>query len=264
MEALLEAWELSAPELLAETVMGRIHRVTRGDGSFAVLKVLSAVGQKCEGNAADVLRALGPDAAVEIYEADSEAVLMEHCAGPSLMESPDDATALPVFADLVRRSRSAPLAGIETLEERCQALARGSDLAQDERESGLFARGAEVARKLLASAAAPVLLHGDLHHDNVLKAARGWLMIDPQGLIGERCYEVANIFGNPLRHPELVLDAGRPRRLAQYFARELGFDEERVLAWAFSHNCISAAWLREDGEDPAFRLDVAEMIEKAM
>jgi streptomycin 6-kinase len=33
---------------------------------------------------------------------------------------------------------------------------------------------------------AAVLLNQDLHGDNVLRAARGWLAIDPKPLLGER------------------------------------------------------------------------------
>jgi streptomycin 6-kinase len=46
------------------------------------------------------------------------------------------------------------------------------------RAAGLFA-------ELCDSMADPVVLHGDLHHDNILRAGGGWLAIDPKGVIGE-------------------------------------------------------------------------------
>jgi aminoglycoside/hydroxyurea antibiotic resistance kinase len=43
------------------------------------------------------------------------------------------------------------------------------------------------------------VLHGDLHHGNVLDfGLRGWLAIDPKGLLGERGFDFANIFTNPI------------------------------------------------------------------
>src|SRR6266567_6137524 len=43
-----------------------------------------------------------------------------------------------------------------------------------------------------ASSAEPVLVHGDLHHDNVLSSARaGWLAIDPKGVAAEPAYETS-------------------------------------------------------------------------
>lgn len=45
--------------------------------------------------------------------------------------------------------------------------------------------------QLLKTAALDVLLHGDLHHDNILQNGENWLVIDPKGVIGESAYEVA-------------------------------------------------------------------------
>ena len=47
-------------------------------------------------------------------------------------------------------------------------------------------RGADAAEALLDDPRDPVVLHGDLHHGNVLDfGERGWLAIDPKGLLGE-------------------------------------------------------------------------------
>ena len=75
-------------------------------------------------------------------------------------------------------------------------------------ELPILARCADVARRLLAEPREVTVLHGDLHHDNVLHGSRGWLAIDPKGLIGERTYEVANLLGNPWPHGEIVHQTG--------------------------------------------------------
>ena len=63
---------------------------------------------------------------------------------------------------------------------------------------GLLVRCAETARALLAEPREVGVLHGDLHHDNVLDfGVRGWLAIDPKRLVGERGFDFANIFTNP-------------------------------------------------------------------
>jgi streptomycin 6-kinase len=43
----------------------------------------------------------------------------------------------------------------------------------------------------------PVLMHGDFHHFNILSSERGWLIIDPKGVIGPACYEVGPLLINP-------------------------------------------------------------------
>lgn len=42
------------------------------------------------------------------------------------------------------------------------------------------------------------LLHGDLHKDNILLSERGWIAIDPKGVLGEREFETAAFLRNPL------------------------------------------------------------------
>ncbi len=43
----------------------------------------------------------------------------------------------------------------------------------------------------------PVLMHGDFHHFNILSSERGWLVIDPKGVIGPAGYEVGPFMLNP-------------------------------------------------------------------
>jgi streptomycin 6-kinase len=84
---------------------------------------------------------------------------------------------------------------------------------------GPFATCAGVARALLVEQREPVVLHGDFHHGNVLDGrARGWLVIDPKALVGERSFEYANLFRNP--DLEIALAPGLMRRRARIVAQE--------------------------------------------
>ena len=109
-----------------------------------------------------------------------------------------------------------------------------------ERAEALFAR-------LLASQAEPVLLHGDLHHFNVLAAQRQpWLAIDPKGVVGEPAYDTAALLHNPAE----LLDAPHPskaleRRIDQ-LAEQLGLDRARVREWGISQAVLAAYWGWED------------------
>ncbi len=105
--------------------------------------------------------------------------------------------------------------------------------------------------ELLASSALPVLLHGDLHHDNILSAHRQpWLAIDPKGVCGEPAYEVGALLRNlwPDRHthrdPERLLE-----RRAHQLADELDLDLARVRGWAVAQAVLSAVWGVEDNDD---------------
>ena len=90
-----------------------------------------------------------------------------------------------------------------------------------------------------------MLLHGDLHHYNILSAGREpWLAIDPKVVVGEAENEVGAFVRNrllPVSRPERLL----ARRLDQ-FADELGFDRERILGWSLAQAVLSAWWSFED------------------
>lgn len=100
-------------------------------------------------------------------------------------------------------------------------------------------------RDLLSSAEPPVLLHGDLHHFNILAARRKpWLAIDPKGLAGEPAYEVGSLLRNP--HPLLFADPNVQRRRVEVLHEELGFPKDRMLGWGVAQAVLSAWWSFEE------------------
>lgn len=110
-----------------------------------------------------------------------------------------------------------------------------------ERAEGIF-------RDLLAAPLGPpVLLHGDLHHDNILEGEAGtWRAIDPKGVLGEAAYEVGALLRNPAGR--LAPSDLRPvlaRRVA-ILSEELNVDAERLRAWGLAQAILSAWWTVED------------------
>ena len=122
------------------------------------------------------------------------------------------------------------------------------------------ARGLQ--RDLLSMQQPTRLLHGDLHHDNVvLDAARGWLAIDPKGVIGEPAYEVGAALRNPAGDPRWFAVPSILDRRARIFAERLGLDVPRILAWGYAQAVLAAVWAIEDGTDPAAGLATAAALE---
>ncbi|OUE21724.1 Aminoglycoside/hydroxyurea antibiotic resistance kinase [Clavibacter michiganensis] len=114
-------------------------------------------------------------------------------------------------------------------------------------------RGAAVARELLAGSGPTAVLHGDVHHGNVLRfggdgdsrdgGADGddaWRAIDPKALVGDPGFDTANVLANPT--PALALRPGRLARRARVVAEETGADLDAVLAWTEAWCALSAAW----------------------
>lgn len=132
------------------------------------------------------------------------------------------------------------------------------------KHGGILGRCTETARALLAEPSESTVLHGDIHHDNVLDfGARGWLAIDPKGLLGERAFDFANIFTNPD-----LADPTRPVATKPgYFARRLEvvteaaqLERQRLLQWILAWTGLSAAWFLVDNNPlAAVDLCVAEL-----
>jgi len=86
------------------------------------------------------------------------------------------------------------------------------------------------------------LLHGDLHHYNVLSAGDKWLAIDPKGLIGEREYDVIQFLFNKM--PDENRKDVLYKRI-NILVDELNLNEERVLLWGYCHSVLALCWYIE-------------------
>ena len=121
-----------------------------------------------------------------------------------------------------------------------------------------------LSQELLAENKNEVLLHGDFHHFNVLKSERGWLVIDPKGVIGPKGYEVGPLLINPNNR---FLNGNNPKgqtekRIA-ILSEMLGMERERIRNWGICHAVLSAWWSVEDKEDWRYAIHCAEIIQQA-
>jgi len=148
--------------------------------------------------------------------------------------------------------RAAPLpTGLIPLRSWFRALAPAAAT-----HGGIYDAALATAEALFADPRDICLLHGDLHHENVLDGGeRGWLVIDPKGLLGERTYEYATTLCNP--DAAMALSPGRLARQLGVIAEAARLDRRRLLAWTLAHAGVSAAWCMADGHDPAPALQIA-------
>jgi len=147
-----------------------------------------------------------------------------------------------VVASLHRPRADAPPDGLLPLRERFEALFNTDTRIWPHTARDLYARASGIARKLFDKPMPSMPLHGDLHHDNIMSSDRGWLAIDPKGLLGDPTYDVANVFLNPFGATELSANPRRINGLADTFSARLGLDRKRVLGFAAAHAGLSACW----------------------
>ncbi|MGH3666443.1 MAG: aminoglycoside phosphotransferase family protein [Egibacteraceae bacterium] len=116
----------------------------------------------------------------------------------------------------------------------------------------LVATAERVFAELAGSTDAAVVLHGDLHHDNLLSARRApWLAIDPHGVVGDRAYDCAQLLTNPRPLPARSSDLQQvlTRRVDQ-LADLLDLDRDRVAGWGFAKAVLSEIWSCQDHGGP--------------
>lgn len=271
VERCAERWSLKVGPPFPALSFNYAAPAERPGGERLVLKV-GVPGAELSSEVG-ALRLFDGRGAVRLLEADAEwgALLLERLEpGTQLVAlcEGDDAAATAAAAALMRKlRRPAPAAhdfptaadwggGLRRLREHFGGGTGPFPRRLVEEAETLFA-------ELLASAAEPVLTHGDLHHGNVLAAARGpWLAIDPKGLVAEPAYEVGALLRNPM--PQLLQ---RPdpvrvteRRIAQ-LSDELGFERARVRGWGLAQAVLSECWSIEDtGGLGEFGCAVAEIL----
>ena len=123
---------------------------------------------------------------------------------------------------------------------------------------GVMRLSAVVAGELLDAPREVSALHGDIHHGNILDfGPRGWLAIDPKGLIGERAFDYANLFCNP--DDNMATAPGRLARQVDVVAKAAALERRRLLEWVIAWAGLSAAFLLQDNLPPQNALKVAEL-----
>lgn len=252
----LARWDL-VPDGVPFATHTSVLLPVRATGEPAMLKIATAPE---EARGAAILAWWQGEGAARVLALEGEALLMERATGPrslaQMAASGDDATATRLLCATVARLHAPrpdpPAAAVP--------LARWfADLAPiAAREGGILAQAHAAANHLLATQREVTILHGDLHHGNVLDfGARGWRAIDPKGLYGERGFDFANIFCNP--DAALATAPGRLTRQADLVAEIAEIERARLLQWVLAYAGLSAAWSMDDGDDPSLARRVAEL-----
>ncbi|UKS63925.1 aminoglycoside phosphotransferase family protein [Rossellomorea marisflavi] len=172
--------------------------------------------------------------------------IWSECACALWRQLPDDDADFPTVSDWSR--------GLSRLRERYSGGTGPIPEYLLEKAETLFP-------ELLSTAGPLYLLHGDLHHGNILHSDKdGWTVIDPKGLIGEREYDCIQFMLNHWQdHPEpLSLLALRAGTLASSLSLSYG----RLIRYGLCHAILSASWCTEDGVgDPSNGIELAKLFD---
>jgi streptomycin 6-kinase len=250
-------WGLTIAPAFPNLSYNYVAPAVRADGLEIVIK-LGVPNPELSSEAA-ALRVYDGRGSIRLVDADADAgiLLLERVRpGTTLADLTDDDAATAIAADVMRQLwRPAPpdhpFPTVERWSKSLFELRGRFGGGTGPLPEHLVALAASLATELIGSMAAPVVLHADLHHGNILAAERQpWLAIDPKGVAGEPAYEVGALLRNPM--PQ-ILAMPQPRRVlarrVDLLAERLGFDRQRLIGWGVSQAVLSACWSLEDGGD---------------
>lgn len=249
-------WNL-VPDGAAIATPSSLLLPVRRDGAPAMLKIAREEEERRGGR---LMAWWQGDGAARVLMHDDAALLMERIEGPASLAAmvaegkDDEATRiLCSVAHHLHAARGKPPSRLEPLERWFAALAPAAAT-----HGGALAEAHAVARTLLAMPREVVALHGDIHHGNVLDGgSRGWLAIDPKGLLGERTFDYVNILRNP--DARTALSPKRFERQLAIICACAALERRRLLEWALAFAGLSASWHLADGTSPDLDLEIARL-----
>jgi streptomycin 6-kinase len=258
-----EAWLKRLPGLLTESArrweltlgdpfelsINYVCAATRSDGVPVVLKV-GIPNRELTGEI-NTLQLYNGQSACRLLEADADKgmLLLERLhPGRMLATLKDDDQATGIAADVMKKiHRALPEHGdFISLRDWFDKLKNvrilfGGGTGPFPEKNFAIAEG--LIRDLFAENRPQMLLHGDFHHYNILSSRRGWLVIDPKGVAGPAEYEAGPLLTNPNNQMLEETEAIRmtQRRIA-ILSERLGFDPQRLRAWAICYSVLSSYW----------------------
>ncbi|MBP6862183.1 MAG: hypothetical protein KBC57_07485 [Neisseriaceae bacterium] len=256
-----QRWGLTALAEPFATPSSSLQQVRLPDRREAMLKLTTDAAEQRGGQ--QLLSWQGNAAAVVVYAHAPTAFLLAlapgaysvlQALGQGGMAADDGAT--QILGRCMQQLHGTPLSQFTDLMPLSQWFA---DLWMTKLNDVRLLPAQRLAEVLLAEPQSCVSLHGDGHHDNVLRFGQDdWRAIDPKGLQGEHYFDYVPILANP--------DLGALAQEPQRFTRQLGLvcaqqdlDPQRLAQWVAVTAALSAVWFLEDGDEAKGRQQLSMM-----
>ena len=249
LEAKADEWNVTLDEV-RETPSSLIGFGIR-NGKRVVLKITKKAGD--ESHSGKVLRAYAGDGAVRVYENETNAALLERLEPGeelvAMVKRGHDEEATKILAEVISKlANHDPPVESPTVADWGRGFDRYLQTGDRQIPYELVHETRDLYQELTSSQKQTMLLHGDLQHYNVLfDNQRGWVAIDPKGVVGELEYEIGAMLRNPVELPEVFLNPVTIKRRLDILTTSLHLDYARTLKWSYAQAILSAIWGVEDG-----------------
>lgn len=263
-------WNLEIGEEF-ELSYNYVISVIRKDGTQAVLKIYFLENPEYM-NQLTTLQIFNGEGAVKVLESDNKnfAILLERCVpGNTLSSLDDEEKETLVFTEVLKKLWKKP-SGTPKFKNISSDLVdfdwyfSNFNKIKYPLSKDLVREAQKKFKYLIETQKDLYLLHSDLHHENILSSERGWLAIDPKGVIGEKEFEVAAFMRNPIkRAKENLLTKEILIKRLDTISDKLNLNRQRILGWAFAQTVLSVIWsIQISSGKEEYWIKIAKEIEK--
>ena len=171
--------------------------------------------------------------------------------GTTLLTEDSVESVIDAYCSLIRALHTADHAphNFDSIKKWLEAIDR---VKYSKISSELLNKAIGLKKHLLETSENEIILHGDLHLDNILLNDNNWIAIDPKGIIGEPTFDV-------FPH-DLINNKNDIRSIIALIAENLDLDSRRIMQWIFVRLILMAAWMIEDSANPTDALNKAKII----
>ncbi len=242
IKSIAAEWDLNSLKSVDNLSMNYVASGFQGEQKVILKLSLDA---ELIGNEYEALTALSNYGAVQVLAHKEKTLLLKKLSPAISLKTylPDRKTeALKIACEVAQKLHQAPLPAnikLPSIEERFSLLDKDWPIPSD-----FLTLARKFRDEIFSKYQIRKVLHGDLHHDNILQDSNAWKVIDPHGVIGFPINEVWAFVQD--------IDKDIP-----YIANYFGFDIEDVKKCYFMHAVLSAVWAMEDNMDPLVWLDLA-------
>lgn len=143
-------------------------------------------------------------------------------------------------------------------------VTRITEFMRNHKEHGFLyekmAAAESICRDLWEEYPNKMLLHGDLHHDNILfDAAGNYRIIDPKGVVGDRVFDIPHFILNEF---DEKWDDEKIVYITKALSEKFGIPEFDIRRLTYVEMCMANCWSVESAEEP--NIDDVLFAEKMM
>jgi streptomycin 6-kinase len=251
IQTYLEKWELTSEGPVENLSYNYVIKVTDSAGTPFILKL--GVPNFDTRNEMKTLQIYNGDGCARLlkYDLEDGVMLLERLVpGRMLSTVSDEMIVIENYTKVWKAIRRPLLDGVSTpsLTHWFEGLTNYRNSGDSQISLKYVQAAEEFFQQVMDSSEGSELLHGDLHHENILYSEQnGWMAIDPKGVAGDPYFDVVSFLVNQL--DSKVNPKGILKLRVDTICEQLGLDRQRLLKASIALGTLYACWGIED-QDP--------------